>query len=77
MPRNVRNFWIKGQIDGVENNVEFGPKTKEGGFSLTVSMRDKGEICVPITIVGRAEDGKLTLNLSFGDDFGWELVTER
>lgn len=32
MPRNVRNFWIEGRIDGRESVLKGGPKNKAGGF---------------------------------------------
>lgn len=39
MPRNVRNFWIEGRIDGRDSTFAAGPATKDGGFSLTIKQR--------------------------------------
>jgi hypothetical protein len=44
MPRNVRNFWIELDVDGRKERVETGPVKADGGFSLTIRMRDKGSI---------------------------------
>jgi len=65
MPRNVRNFWIECDIDGRENVLAGGPKAKDGGFTLTVKMRDEGGISTPLRIDGYARtDGKLVLLVS-------------
>lgn len=38
----VRNFWIEGQVDGRKSFIATGPRSKDGGFWLTIYMRDKG-----------------------------------
>jgi hypothetical protein len=43
-PRNVRNFWIEGSVDGLKKDISTGPKSANGGFHLTISMRENGEI---------------------------------
>lgn len=68
MPRNVRNFWIKAEIDGREKTLGGGPVRKDGGFDLTVYMRREGEVIEPVTIIGRAnEDGTLLLRVQIQD----------
>lgn len=44
MPRNVRNFWVEAEVDGRKTPIKFGPQGKGGGFSLTVFMRNQGEV---------------------------------
>lgn len=44
MPRVVRNFWVKAEVDGRDIPVTFGPARKDGGFYLTVYVRENGGI---------------------------------
>ena len=55
-PRNVRNFWIEADIDGQSTQLSGGPKSKDGGFRLTVKMRHHGEIVTAAVIAGEAND---------------------
>lgn len=60
----VRNFWIEANIDGRDTVLAGGPRSKDGGFSLTVKQRDRGGIITAATISGRAtNDGKLILEI--------------
>ena len=62
MPRNVRNFWIEGNIDGQKTPVAFGPRNKDGGFIMSIKMRDNGGILSSVHIEGKADvEGKLHL----------------
>lgn len=62
MPRNVRNFWIEGGIDGRPSTIAGGPVGKDGGIYLTVKMRRNGEIADALRIEGIARsDGTLRL----------------
>lgn len=40
MPQNVRNFWIELEVDGRKSKIATGPVSKDGAFSLRVSMRN-------------------------------------
>lgn len=53
MPRNVRNFWIEGEVDGRKTPIAFGPQEKDGGFRLTVYMRDEGRMENVLEIEGQ------------------------
>ena len=65
MPRNVRNFWIDLWIDGRETDIGVGPKHADGGFAMTIRIREDGEISPDlIDIVGRADGDKLTLDIT-------------
>ena len=62
MPGNVRNFWIELEVDGQKTKPAAGPQAKDGGFSLTVKMRNRGGIIKPLAIRGCVRtDGKLAL----------------
>ena len=70
MPRNVRNFWLSGDVDGRRSrtrsghNFALGPQSRDGGFDLTVRMRDDGTVTEALNVTGRAnEDGTLTLTV--------------
>jgi len=63
MPRNVRNWWIKGRADGAAKEVTFGPRLGDGGFQMTIYQRDKGEVTLALELDGEWIDGKLVLKL--------------
>ena len=56
MPRNVRNFWIEAEVDGRKTPIAFGPTGKDGGFSLTVFMRNEGEVERVVAMSGTRYD---------------------
>ena len=62
-PRNVRNFWVEVEVDGRTSKVETGPSAKDGGFNITILMRDKGYVIHPVTIKGRSNGEALTLEV--------------
>lgn len=60
----VRNFWIEADIDGKAVPLRGGPRAKDGGFYLTVKMRDQGRITLPVTVWGAPDrDGNLRLGI--------------
>lgn len=64
MPRTVRNFWLDASIDGRRSYLSGGPRSKDGGFTLSVKVRDHGGITKALTISGRAkDDGSLVLSV--------------
>lgn len=67
MPRNVRNWWIEGKIDGRSAEFSGGPQSKDGGFTLKILQRDKGNIVTALHINGRVlSDGTLILHAETG-----------
>ncbi len=67
MPRNVRNFWLDGDIDGRKSGISGGPQAKDGGFSLTIKQRDNGQVTTGLRIDGYAFlDGTLQLRIRDG-----------
>ena len=62
MPRNVRNFWIEGRVDGRKSNPGFGPQAKDGGFVVDVFQRNDGAVVKAGQLQGFAHsDGRLVL----------------
>lgn len=62
----LRNFWIKAYIDGKYTPMASGPRSKDGGFDLTIQMRDRGGKFTPLRVYGIAgEDGHLTLGVEY------------
>ena len=60
----IRNFWVEAEVDGKATPVAFGPRNADGGFTLTVKMRDNGDITRPIEIAGLVHiDGTLELTV--------------
>ena len=63
MPRNVRNFWISADVDGRESVIAGGPRSKEGGFDLSIQQRDDGCVVGAAEILGRFINGRLVLRV--------------
>jgi len=62
MPRFVRNFWLEGKIDGRVGKIDGGPKAKDGGFTLRIYQRDRGQVTLAGRLQGRVSyDGELIL----------------
>lgn len=61
MPRNVRNFWIEGTIDGRETPIVGGPRSKDGGMFLNLYIRDNGDIEKALTINCYADGDNLKI----------------
>lgn len=70
----IRNFWIDVDIDGRKTRLSGGPKSKDGGFSMTICQRDKGQITKSFQIEGRIKGDELTIFIS-GKRIG--VVTQR
>jgi len=43
----VRNWWIEADVDGRKTPLSGGPRSKDGGFQLTIYQRVKGNIDNP------------------------------
>ena len=65
MPRNVRNYWIEAEVDGLKTPIATGPRSRIGGFDLTIKMREHGWIKDAVAITGRVDkDGNLVLSIA-------------
>ena len=75
----VRNFYIKGQVDGRSALLTGGPANKLGGMGLTLFQRDEGSIAIAFEIdCFVANDGRLVTVVTDkdGKTIG-KFVTER
>lgn len=78
MPRNVRNFWIEAQVDGAKKDIGTGPRRADGGFDLTIYMRDQGGIMTALRVRGYTlKDGKLALSVVGPNGGMQDIETER
>jgi hypothetical protein len=82
----TRNFWIAADIDGITTPIGTGPRRHDGGFDLTISIRDHGASAPAVSIIGRAySDGTLELTvrplhermIDAGCDHTVRLITHR
>jgi hypothetical protein len=60
----VRNFWIEATVDGRETPIVFGPRAKDGGFTLRIYQRDKGISRLAVSVVGQHLYGTDQLQLT-------------
>lgn len=61
MPRNVRNFWLEGSIDGRTSALSGGPQAASGGFVVNVKQRNRGAVTTAGALYGEATNGRLRL----------------
>lgn len=74
----VRNFYIKGTIDGRKTDLSGGSSKKDGGMVLTLTQRNEGRIEKCATIECFA-DGDELKTIIYGKDGKaiFENVTKR
>ncbi len=78
MPRCVRNFWLKADIDGRRSQFASGPRGRDGGFCLDILIRDRGDISPhPLRVWGRCIRGKLKVTVEDGNQTVFIKETER
>lgn len=74
---SVRNWWIAADIDGKKTELNGGPRSKDGGFSLRIYQRDQGSIITVAKIEGMINwDGDLILKYEIGEKHG-AYITKR
>jgi hypothetical protein len=77
-PRNVRNFWIQGEVDGKKEAIGTGPRRKDGGFDLDILIREKGNISnKKLNIIGHVVNDKLLLDVLLNGEVLTSIETER
>jgi hypothetical protein len=70
MARVVRNFWIDLSVDGRSSDLSGGPRSKDGGISGTIYIRDEGGIRRAVELSGLARsDGTLVLEIEPARDY--------
>lgn len=60
----TRNFWIEANVDGRSTTLAGGPRSKDGGFSMTVYIRERGGVKTALNVRGYESNGKLELHYS-------------
>jgi hypothetical protein len=75
----IRNWWATIRCDGREHPHAFGPRAKEGGFSIELKQRDQGGIANALSIRGFVtQKGELKLSVDDGSGNNlYEYVTYR
>lgn len=55
---NLRNFWIRTDVDNKMHPVATGPRKKDGGMYVTLSIRNKGrsEVALRIQCIAHEND---------------------
>ena len=73
MPRNVRNFYITGQLDGHQKQLSAGPKGESGCIDLFIRIRENGTVSDKyLRVTGQAnKDGKLVLRARAYSEAGY------
>ncbi len=66
-PRSVRNWWITIDVDGKETQVNLGPRSAAGGFSMRIYQRHNRSVCPALHIGAYAIDEALTMTITNKD----------
>lgn len=62
MPRSTRNFWVDLMVDDRTNTVGTGPRSKNGGFKMSIYTRENNAISDKVLqIEGYCTNNKLRL----------------
>ena len=78
MPRNVRNWWLHGDVDGRASAIETGPRSRCGGFSLYIKQRNDGSILNVADLYGYVDkNGRLCLRVTCAVDERDHVTIER
>lgn len=74
----VRNFYIKGSIDGRRTNLSGGPSRKDGGMVLNITQRNNGSIekCASVECFADGDELKTTIYDKDGQAI-FENITKR
>ena len=51
MPRNVRPFYIKGEVDGIKTPISTGPRSKDGCIRLEINIREHGCVSGKVMVI--------------------------
>jgi hypothetical protein len=63
----TRNFWINAEIDGRETPLAGGPRSKDGGMDVLLTVREDGGISDGVRITCRS-DGEKNVIRVWGPD---------
>lgn len=63
--RNVRNFWVKVNVDGKKTGFASGPRSADGGMTIRVLQRSNGRPSEALEIdCRRLDDGTLVTSVT-------------
>ena len=63
----MRNFWIEVKIDGRKTLLKGGPKSKTGGFELTLYQCDRGKSVKSLSLTGKEHEGQLVTSINIAN----------
>jgi hypothetical protein len=69
----TRNFWIEAEIDGRETPLAGGPRSKDGGMDVLLTVREDGGISEAVRIVCWSDGAKNIVRVRFNG----EIIAER
>ena len=59
----TRNFWINAAVDGRKTPLAGGPRSKDGGMEVLLTVREDGGISDVVRITCRSDGGKNTIRV--------------
>lgn len=71
MPRNVRNFLIDLDVDGMASHIVTGPRGRDEGFSTRIRYRENGNVSdkhVFIAGFGPNREGKIRMEITIPEN---------
>ena len=69
----TRNFWVNAEIDGRETPLAGGPRSKDGGMDVLLTVREDGGISEAVRIVCWSDGAKNIVRVFFNG----EIIAER
>ncbi len=69
----TRNFWINAAVDGRETPLAGGPRSKDGGMDVLLTVREDGGISEAVRIVCRSDGGRNIVRVCCNG----EIIAER
>ena len=75
VPKDVRNFWIKGEVDG-HKTISGGPQNKAGGLSVDLYQRSAGSVSFVAHVDCMCNGDKLVTVISSPDNSFESTVIE-
>lgn len=57
----TRNFWIEAEVEGRKTSLAGGPRSKDGGMDILLTVREDGGISDAVRIVCRSNGEKNTI----------------
>ena len=73
----VRNFWIEADIDGRQTVLAGGPRSKDGGMTITIYQRKDGGITEAVKIRCEARGDELRTEIVPTDGLVSKVITKR